>query len=144
MSNHPKVQHVPLGMVWRFKTTADKKRHFKRTVGKKMCIQRLASWSILGLEYRLWLYRMLVEYSGVGIVMSPVFQRTKTTTSGGNLNLVLHPLLLQVQEKQPELNGEDTKVEEEYNVSRLFKQGATAQAQNMNMIPRDVIEANNG
>jgi hypothetical protein len=44
--NHPKIAHVPLGMVGRF----------KRTVGEKMYIQPLTLRSKSGLEYGLWMY----------------------------------------------------------------------------------------
>jgi hypothetical protein len=137
--NHPEVAHVPLGMVGRF----------KRTIGKKLYIQPLALRSKSGLEYRLWMYRMLCEYALVGIDSGPVFRRSRRRPTDkverarvGDINLLLHPALIRVQARLPNLIDEATKVDEEYSVSRSFKRGATAQARNMD-IPRDVIKANN-
>ena len=137
--NHPEVAHVPLGMVGRF----------KKTVGEKMYIQPLAVRSVSGLEYRLWMFRMIVEYGRGGITSGPVFRRARHRGNEkverariGDINLLFHPELLRVQLSQPNLIGEDAKVEDEYSASRSFKRGATAQARNMD-IPQDVIQANN-
>jgi hypothetical protein len=136
---HPEAPHVPMGMVGRF----------KRTVGEKKYVQPLAIRSLSGLEYRLWMYRMLVEYERSGIKAGPVFRRTKKKATDavmrarvGDMDLLLHPLLLRVQARLPGLIGEDVNVEGEYSVSRSCKRGATAQARNQG-IPTDVIEANN-
>jgi hypothetical protein len=59
----------------------------------------------------------------------------------GNLNVVLIPLLLRVQEKYPETITPEVQVEEEYSAGLSFKQGATSQAR-IKEIPPDVIEAN--
>ena len=92
--HHVDVAHVPLGMIG----------SFKRTVGLQMYIQPLAIRSKSGLEYRLWLHRMLTEYNSIGIVAGPVFRRAKTRAadqveraSVGDINLLLHPALLRVQ-----------------------------------------------
>jgi hypothetical protein len=137
--NHPEIAHVPLGMVGRF----------KRTVGEKLYIQPLALRSKSGLEYRLWMYRMLCEYARAGVDSGPVFRRPRRRPTDkierarvGDINLILHPALARVQARLPNLIGEGSKVDEEYSASRSFKRGATAQARNMD-IPRDVIEANN-
>jgi hypothetical protein len=137
--SHPEAPHIPLGMIGRF----------KRTVGEKKYIQPLAVRSVSGLEYRLWMHRMIIEYGKVGTFAGPVFRRQKRRATDkverariGDMNLLLHPLLARVQEKKPNLIGEEVKVEDEYSTSRSFKRGATAQARNMD-IPRDVIEANN-
>jgi hypothetical protein len=67
------------------------------------------------------------------------FKRAKI----GDLDNVLRPLLLRVQEKYPETIGANVNVEEEYrSARRSFKRGATSQAMNKK-IPPDVIEANN-
>ena len=137
--NHPDVGHIPLGMVGRF----------KRTVGEKMYIQPLAFKSRSGLEYRLWMFRMMGEYARAGIGSGPVFRRPKNKRTQkverarvGDITLLLHLALARVQARLPTLIGEETKIEEEYSASRSFKRGATAQARNME-IPKDVIEANN-
>ena len=95
------------------------------------------------------MFWMLSEYAQIGIASGPVFRRPKKKKSNkverarvGDINLILHPMLTRVQVRLPSLIGENTEVEEEYSASRSFKQGATAQARNME-IPRDVIEANN-
>ena len=114
-----------------------------------MYIQPLVVKSKSGLEYRLWMHRLLCEYARAGISSGPVFRRpckrgpTKVERARvGDINLILHPALARVQARLPNLIGEGTRVEEEYSASRSFKRGATAQARNMD-IPRDVIEANN-
>lgn len=136
---HPEMEHVPLGMVGQF----------KRTVGEKVYIQPLATRSASGLEYRLWMYRMMSEYAHIGITSGPVFRRIPKRGSNkierarvGDINLLLHPALVRVQARLPALISEDTKVEDEYNASRSFKRGATAQARNMG-VSTDVIIANN-
>ena len=137
--NHIVAPHVPLGMVGRF----------KKTVGEKMYIQPLAISSYSGLEYRLWMFRMIREYETIGINSGPVFRRVKRRPTDkierskvGEINLLLHPALARVQARLPTVISEDTKVDEEYSASRSFKRGATAQARNRD-IPKDVIEANN-
>lgn len=136
---HPDMPHIPLGMIGRF----------KRTVGEKVYIQPLAVRSKSGLEYRVWMFRMMSEYARIGIGSGPVFRRAGRRPTDkverarvGDINLILHPALVRVQARLPDLIGEETKVEEEYSASRSFKRGATAQARNME-IPKDVIEANN-
>jgi hypothetical protein len=138
--NHPEIAHVPLGMVGRF----------KKMVGEKMYIQPLAVRSVSGLEYRLWMFRMIVEYGPrSGVTTGPVFWRCRHQQTDkiewariGDINLLFHPELLRVQVSQPNLIGKHAKVEDEYSTSRSFKRGATAQARNMD-IPQDVIQANN-
>jgi hypothetical protein len=92
---------------------------------------------------------MIVEYGRIGIITGPVFRRVRPWPTDkverariGDINLLFHPELLWVQVNQPNLIGEETKVEDEYSASRSFKRGATAQARNMD-IPTDVIQANN-
>jgi hypothetical protein len=137
--DHVDAPHIPLGMVGRF----------KRTVGEKKYIQPLAIKSASGLEYRLWMFRMITEYARGGITAGPVFRRHQLRRNDkverarvGDMNLLLHPMLLRVQETDSGIIGLEVKVEDEYSVSRSFKRGATAQARNMG-IPPDVIEANN-
>jgi hypothetical protein len=78
---------------------------------------------------------MLCEYAYIGIDSGPVFccaQRRQTgkveSARVGDINLILHPALAQVQARLPNFLGEGAKVDEEYSASRSFKQGATAQA----------------
>jgi hypothetical protein len=136
---HPEIGHIPLGMVG----------HFKQTVGEKKYVQPLAIKSKSGLEYRLWMYRMIEEYAFAGILKGPVFRRERKRGSDqveqarvGDINVILHLALMRVQASRPHIISVETKVEEEYSASRSFKQGATAQARNME-IPTDVIQANN-
>jgi hypothetical protein len=138
---HPEEAHVPLAMAGRF----------KRQVGEKVYVQPLALESESGLQYRLWSHRTLEEYARIGVVNGPVFRVTvKRQGEGvgfkrarvGDLNSVLIPLVLRVQEKHPETIGPDVQVDDEYSAGRSFKRGATSQAR-IKEIPKDVIEANN-
>jgi hypothetical protein len=138
---HPEVAHVPLAMPG----------HFKRQVGEKVYIQPRALESDSGLQYRLWIHRTLQEYVRIGVVNRPVFRVTvKKQGQGagfkrvrvGDLNLVLIPLFIRVQEKYSEMIGLDVQVEEEYSAGWSFKRGATSQAR-IKEILTDVIEANN-
>jgi hypothetical protein len=142
---HPEEPHVPLGMAGRF----------KRQVGEKVYVQPLALESVSGLQYRLWMQKALQEHGKAGTFNVPMFrveekQKRGTRLGGrgyrgakvGDLDTVLRPLLLRVQEKHPETIGDDLNVEEEYSARRSFKRGATSQALNKK-IPQDVIEANN-
>lgn len=52
-TNHRDAPHVPLGMVGRF----------KRTIGEKVYIQPMAMQSVSGLQYCLWMHRMICEYA---------------------------------------------------------------------------------
>jgi hypothetical protein len=99
---------------------------------------------------RLWMFRMLTEYAKAGITGGPVFRRHQTRKNDkverahvGDINLLLHPLLLRLQETDSGIIGHDVKVEDKYSVSSCsLRRGATTQARNME-IPTDVIEANN-
>ena len=137
--SHREKPHVPLGMVGRF----------KRQVGEKMFIQPLTVRSVSGLEYRLWMYRMITEFDRQGIQTGPVFRvtdkkdpRQYKRAKVGDLDSLLYPLLRRVQEIHPDFIGEEVNVEDEYSVSRSLKRGATSQVRNQ-QIPQDVIEANN-
>ena len=109
---HQDVSHVPLGMIGRF----------KRTVGEKLYIQPLAVRSKSGLEYRLWMERMLEEYGKIGVGSGPVFRRPRKCQNAkverarvGDINSLLHPALARVQARLPNLIEESAKVEEVYS-----------------------------
>jgi hypothetical protein len=142
---HPEEPHVPLGMAGRF----------KRQVGEKVYVQPLALESVSGLQYRLWMHRALQEQGRRGAFNGPMFRVEEKLKRGareerrgfkrakiGDLDNVLRPLLLQVQEKHPETIGADVNVEEGHSSRRSFKRGATSQARNKEITP-DVIEASN-
>jgi hypothetical protein len=102
---HPEEPHVPLGMAGRF----------KRQVGEKVFVQPLALESTSGLQYRLWMHRALQEHGKAGAFDGPMFRVEEKQKRGdragargyrwakvGDLDTVLRPLLLRVQEKCPE------------------------------------------
>jgi hypothetical protein len=105
---HPEEPHTPLAMAGRF----------KRTVGEKVYIQPLALESASGLQYRLWMHRALQEYGKAGVTQGPMFRVEDKRKGGvgegrkgfkrarvGDLDNVLRPLLMRVQEQYPDTKG---------------------------------------
>jgi hypothetical protein len=78
-------------------------------------------------------FKRTVGEKKVGVKAGPVFRRAKKKTDAvaiaraGDMNLLLHPVLLRIQARLPDLIGEDVNVEDEYSVSCSMKRGATAQ-----------------
>ena len=60
----------------------------------------------------------------------------------GDLDLLLHDILRQVQVRYPGILPASVKVEDEYSARRSLRRGSTSEAQNV-QVPKEVIEANN-
>jgi hypothetical protein len=136
--DHPEAPHVPLMLAGRF----------KREVGEKLFCQPLAVKSKSGLEYRLWLHRLILTYDIMGIRAGPVFRTAGKQVGGirraqmGDLDPMFHALLLRVQMLWPNVVPDSVDVVQETSVFRSLRRGSTAQAQNVRL-PKEVIEANN-
>lgn len=133
--SHP---HVPLVL----------KGRFKQTTGEKLYFQPLAVRSKSGVEYKLWIQRVIALYQHHGIVSGPLF-RTVNAKSGkarrasiGDLDVLLHDVLKRLQIRRPNVLPKSVNVEEEISARRTLRRTFTTQAQNV-QIPKDVIEANN-
>lgn len=133
--SHP---HVPLVL----------KGQFKQTTGEKLYFQPLAVRSKSGVEYKLWIQRVIALYQHHGIVLGPLF-RTVNAKSGkagraliGDLDVLLHDVLKRLQIRCPNVLPKSVNVEEEISARRTLCRTFTTQAQNV-QIPKDVIEANN-
>ena len=60
----------------------------------------------------------------------------------GDLDLLLHDILRQVQVRYLGILPASVKVEDEYSARRSLRRGSTSEAQNV-QVPKEVIEANN-
>ena len=134
---HPRQKHVPLVLVGRF----------KQTVGEKLYFQPLAQITNSGIQVRSWVGRALVLYKKAKIGTGPMFRSIGKNGSIkkatiGDLDLLLHDILRQVQARYPEIIPASVKVEDEYSARRSLRRGSTSEAQNV-QVPKEVIEANN-
>ena len=133
---HPRLKHVPLVLVGRF----------KQTVGEKLFFQPLAQVTRSGIEIKRWIARVLFLYTKVGTISGPMF-RTETKKGGikratvGDVDILFHNILCQVQERRPDVLPADIVVGDDYSVRRSLRRGLTSEAQNA-QVPKEVIEAN--
>ena len=134
---HPRLKHVPLVLVGRF----------KQTVGEKLFFQPLAQVTKSGISVKRWVARVLAMYKKAGTTSGPMF-RTVTKKGGvkrasvGDMDLLLHDILRQVQIRRPDVLPSNVLVGDEYSVRRSLRRGSTSEAQNA-QVPKEVIEANN-
>lgn len=89
---------------------------------------------------------MLEAYGKLGVYSGPVFrvagQRAKVKRSAmGDLDPLLHGVLVRVQERWPQVIPPSVKVGDEVSVRRSLRRGSTTEASNRG-IPKEVIEAN--
>ena len=138
--SHPSAPHVPWVMAGRF----------KQLVGEKMYFQPMAIRSRSGIQYKLWMQRMIEAYAQFGIASGPVFRVTGKGPNGkvrranvGDLNPPFHDLLRRVQERWPHVIPPSVNVGDEFGFRRSGRRGATKSALNQE-VPTEVIEANNG
>ena len=138
--NHPTTPHVPWVMSGRF----------KQVVGEKLYFQPMAIQSRSGIQYKLWVRRMIDAYDHFGVTTGPVFRISAKNTgdkvrraSVGDLDPPFHDLLRRVQERWPRVIPPSVNVSDEYGFRRSGRRGSTKSAQNQG-VPKEVIEANNG
>jgi hypothetical protein len=92
--------------------------------------------------------RALLQYKGqAGIRTGPMFRTVSKKgvvkkATVGDLDLLFHDILRQVQARYPDIIPPTVKVEDEYSVRRSLRRGATSEAQNV-QIPKEVIETTN-
>jgi len=134
---HARLKHVPLVLVGRF----------KQTVGEKLFFQPLAQVTRSGIRVKLWVNRVLFMYRKSGVESGPMFRAISKKgvvrrASVGDMDLLLHDILRQVQVRRPDVLPPDVVVEDEYSVRRSLRRGSTSEAQNAH-VPKEVIEANN-
>ena len=132
-TTHIQHKHVPLTLAGRF----------KRETGNKFFCQPLASTTNAGRPIQLWFHRLLKLLGKEGKVDGPMF----TNANGKRLSIsemdeFLHAVLCSVQQKFPNIIGDQIPVREEFSVYRSLRRGATSEAQNA-AIPKEVIESNN-
>jgi len=138
--SHPTTPHVPWVMSGRF----------KQVVGEKMYFQPVALRSASGIEYYVWIKRLVDAYAALGVVSGPVF-RVASSGGGqavrrsrmGDLDPPFHDLLSRVQERWPTVIHPTVRVQDEYSIRRSGRRGSTINAQNQG-VGTEVIEANNG
>ena len=134
---HPRLKHVPLVMLGRF----------KQTVGEKLYFQPLAQVTNSGIHVKQWVGRVLGLYARAKVTGGPMFRTVskKGVVKGatvGDLDLLFHDILRQVQVRRPDVLPANVMVGDEYSVRRSLRRGSTSEAQNV-QIPKEVIEANN-
>ena len=134
---HPRLQHVPLVLVGRF----------KQTVGEKLYFQPLAQVTRSGICVKRWIFRVLELYRRSGVMTGPMFRSVSAKgvvkkATVGDMDLLFHDILRQVQFRRPDLLPEKVIVGDEYSVRRSLRRGSTSEAQNV-QVPKEVIEANN-
>jgi hypothetical protein len=131
--NFKEAPHVPLMLVGRF----------KREIGEKVFTQPLAHVSASGVTIMIWFWRTLGLLQSNGRASGPMFKNEKNKrASVAELDVLLHAVLVRVQQRWPNIIPDHVKVQEEYSSLRSFRRGATAEAQNAG-IPEEIITANN-
>jgi hypothetical protein len=117
-------------------------------VGEKTYVQPLAVRSKSGVEYRLWLWRVLAIYEAKGVESGPMFRTVSSKTGKAkrativDLDVLLHDVMKRVQSRRSDILPKSVDVEAEISARRSFRRAFTAQAQNVN-VPKEAIEANN-
>jgi hypothetical protein len=133
---HHNTPHVPLVLAGRFKMSD----------GEKLFFLPLACESKSGIHIRLWTHRLLEAYGALRVYHGPVFRmggrREKVKRSAmGDLDPLLHGILIRVQERWPRVLPPSVKISDEFSVRRSLRRGSTTEASNRG-IPKEVIEAN--
>ena len=95
---HPRLPHVPLVLVGRF----------KQTVGEKLYFQPLAQVTSSGIRVQRWIFRVLELYKRMGVTTGPMFRSVSAKgvvkkATVGDINLLFHDILRQVQVRRPDL-----------------------------------------
>lgn len=134
---HPRLKHVPLVLLGRF----------KQTIGEKLYFQPLAQVTNSGIQVKQWVGRVLFLYKKAGVTGGPMFRTVSKKgvvkgASVGDLDVLFHDIMRQVQERRPDLLPVNVIVHDEYSVRRSLRRGSTSEAQNV-QVPKEVIEANN-
>ena len=131
--NYQEAPHVPLMLVG---------RRFKGKLGEKVFTQPSAHELKSGITIMLWFWRTLGLLKSHNQGTGPLFRNEKNKrASVAELDVLLHAIMVQVQNKWPNVIPNHVRVHEEYSSLRSFRRGATAEAQNAG-IPEDVITAN--
>lgn len=134
---HPRLKHVPLVLVGRF----------KQTVGEKLYFQPLAQVTSSGIGVKRWISRVLGLYEKAGVTTGPMFRTVSAKgvvkkATIGDMDVLFHDILRQVQFRRPDVLPADVRVGDEYSARRSLRRGSTSEAQNV-QVPKEVIEANN-
>ena len=116
---------------------------FKGVTGVKYFCQPLALQTDSGRDIGLWFSRLLEIRKGEGSSSGPLFVgHNGRRMSGGEMDLLFHALLLEVQRRFAKVLPESVDVKNEFSTYRSFRRGSTSVAQNAGM-HQSVIEANN-
>jgi len=122
-------RHVPLTLVDTFKQQTGIKFYTQPLAWKTREGRFLATWFV---RVRAWIVTDLMFIN----------ESKKTKMSVAEMDRWFHELLRAVQNRCPNLIADSVKIEDDYNMKRSLRWGATAEAQNAH-IPTNVIEANN-
>ncbi len=113
--------------------------HFKNEVSECYHMMPVLSITPRGLEPEKWVKRALDEYSQRHIVSGYMFRNPDGTNMKAKaMEPKLHDRLEVIKAKRPDLISPEAEVQEEYCVSRSFRQGSTLVATN-NGAPNHVI-----
>ena len=108
--------HVPLVLAGRFKMSD----------GEKLFFLPLACQSTSGIHNRLWTHRLLEAYGALRVYSGPVFRmggkREKVKRSAmGDLDPLLHGILVRVQERWPRVLPPSVKISDEFSVHHSLR-----------------------
>ena len=118
-------------------------RKFKVITGLKLCCEPLAAVTKDGVNLSLWFSRYMTSLDVARVTVGPLFATEGgKSMSIGELDILFHALLKEVQLKYPLVISPETDAEADYSVYRSLCCGATSEAQNAG-ISEEVINAHN-
>jgi len=115
----------------------------KGETGLKLFCQPLAAVTKDGVNVSIWFSRYMTSLNVAGVTAGPLFATDKgKPMSIGELDVLFHALLKDVQLKYPSVISPEIDVKAEYSVYWSIRRGATSEAQNAG-IPEEGINAHN-
>jgi hypothetical protein len=104
---------------------------FKGETGLKLFCQPLAAVTEDGVNLALWFLRYMSSLDVAGVTGGPLFATKKgKPMSIGELDVLFHALLKEVQKKCPSVISSTINVEADYSVYMSLRRSATSEAQN--------------
>jgi hypothetical protein len=116
---------------------------FKGEIGENYHLLPIVTITSSGIDNKLWIGRLLDEYSKLNISNGPLFRNK----AGSKIRAIDYETqffdrLESIQLFRPDLIPSTDNVSEEYGIYRSFRRGSTSEATNRGL-PPDVIDANN-
>jgi len=116
---------------------------FKGEIGENYHLLPIVTITASGIDNKLWIGRLLEEYSKMNISNGPLFRnKMGLKIRAIDFEPQFFDRLESIQSLRPDLIPPTDNVSEEYGIYRSFRRGSTSAATN-NGLPPEVIEANN-